>query len=394
MPGIDIVVGMVGLKYCIMDNEIGGCLYNIFHIFSICSIFCLAFSVVTFIIFVCHNFLFVMHYNIVALETMFSGLPKITVPPPHSCSITSFERSFPADVAPRLAAADADIAIITTIPITAAALDASLTPRLKLIVAVAAGTDTIDLAAAAARGVRVLNCPGCNVDAVAEHALALLFSCRRRLLPSMRALHAGAWPQRGTLIHTAMTGATKPPRACAAETVALIGHGAVGQRVAALFRALGMRVVVAARKGAGNTVPAGRVPFREALQTASAVVLCCPRTPETMGLLGEAEFSAMAPDCVLVNVSRGGVVDEHALLAALRTGVIAGAGVDVYGQEPASPETSPLLAPEVAANDLNLVATPHTAWVSAQTTANNERVLQENIDGFIKGDMVAERIRA
>ncbi|CAK7207312.1 hypothetical protein SEUCBS139899_010122 [Sporothrix eucalyptigena] len=334
-----------------------------------------------------------MHYNIVALETMFSGLPNLTVPAPHTCSVVSFERSAPIDVGPRLAAADADIAIITTVAVTAAALDVAPTPRLKLIVAVAAGTDTIDLAAAAARGVRVLNCPGCNVDAVAEHALALFLACRRRLLPSSRALYSGAWPQRGTLIRTAMTGQTHPPRACAAETVALIGYGAVGKRVATLFRALGMRVIVAARKGA---LPSdGRVPFQEALQTASAVVLCCPRTPETLGLLGEAEFATMQPDCVLVNVARGGVVDEQALLVALRSGIIGGAGVDVYGQEPAGPDSSPLLAADVAADlSINLMATPHTAWVSAQTTDNNARVLQENIDGFILGEMLAERIRA
>ncbi|EPE09325.1 glycerate dehydrogenase [Ophiostoma piceae UAMH 11346] len=334
------------------------------------------------------------HFSIVALETIFTGLPPITVPAPHTFTLTTYERSTAAEVGPRLRDAAADIAIITTVPVRGDALDPANTPKLKLISAIASGTDTIDLAACKKRGIRVLNSPGCNIDAVAEHAVSLYFACRRRIVPSMTALQRGDWPKKGTLMHTAMTGGNAAVRRCATETVALVGYGAVGKRVAELLRALGMHVLVTARKGATGSLPNGRVAFEDAIRKATLVVLCCPRTHETLNLLSTPELNVMQPDCLVVNVSRGGIVNEQALLEALQTSKIGGAGVDVFGVEPAGPETSPLLTSEVASSDLNLVVTPHTAWVAAQTTANNHQVLVENINGFVSGSVNPDRIRA
>lgn len=126
--------------------------------------------------------------------------------------------------------------------------------------------------------------------------------------------------------------------------------------------------------------------------TASVVAVCCPRTPETVDLFSETEFAMMLEDAVLVNVSRGGVVNENALLNALKSGQVTGAGVDVFDKEPASAETSPLLGS--GAQGLNLVVTPHTAWVNADTTVNYQRVLQENIAGFIVGNIQEDRVKA
>ncbi|CAK7208910.1 hypothetical protein SCUCBS95973_000273 [Sporothrix curviconia] len=334
------------------------------------------------------------HLHIVALQTELTDLPKISLPAPYTFSLTKYVTTPIGQVAERLR--DADIAIITTVPIRADTLDPAVTNKLKLICAVASGTDTIDLAACRARGIRVLNNPACNIDAVAEHALALYFAARRSILPSMMALTANEWPQRGTLIKTAEhANGTLPARRCAAETAVVVGYGGVGKRLVELLRMLGMNVVVAGRKGqAAADVPTGRVAFDEAIMTATALFLCCPRTPDTLDLLSTAEFATMQPDSILVNVSRGGIVDETALLVALQTNQIAGAGVDVFAQEPASSETSPLLAPDVVGAGLNLVMTPHTAWVSAQTNANNARVLLENLNGFINGKMEEERIKA
>ncbi|CAK7227458.1 hypothetical protein SCUCBS95973_006551 [Sporothrix curviconia] len=330
------------------------------------------------------------HLNIVALETVFTGLPPITLPEPHTFSLTVYERTRPNQVAERLK--DADIAIVTTVVITAQALEAC--PKLRLITAIVAGTDSLDLPACKARGIRVLNASGCNVDAVAEHAVGLYFAARRKMVPSMQQLHQGLWPQRGTIIHSALTNG-EAPRSCRDETVAIVGYGGVGKRVSALVKALGMAVVVAGRKGEEASVPAGRVPFWEALAAASVVVICCPLAADTANLVSTAEFAAMKQaDCVLVNVARGGVVDEAALLVALQTGQLGGAAVDVFAVEPAGPATSPLLAPAVAASGLNLVVTPHTAWLAAQTKANQHAMLLENLHGFITGVMVPERIRA
>lgn len=338
------------------------------------------------------------HLTIVALETVFTGLPTIALSAPYTFSLTTYERTDPADVGTRLR--DADIAIVTTVTIGAAALAPAVTPRLKLITAIVAGTDSIDLAACAARGIRVLNTPGCNVDAVAEHAVGLYFACRRRMVPSMQALQQGLWPQRGTIIHTALAHG-QAPRGCREETVAIIGYGGVGKRVATLLWALGMTVVVAARKSSLAAATSGavvdghhRAPFEEALRAATVVVLCCTLAPDTANLLSTAEFAVLRPDCLVINVARGGVVDEAALLVALQEGKIGGAAVDVFAVEPAGPETSPLLTAEVAAAGLNLVVTPHTAWLAAQTTANQHRMLLENLNGFIRGNVAPERIRA
>ena len=328
------------------------------------------------------------HLNIVSLESFFAPLPpRFTVPPPYTFNITQHHRTTVAEVPSRIK--DAHVLITTTLPIGADALSSEAAPNLKLIAVVASGTDAIDLNACKERGIRVLNSPGCNVDAVAEHAVALYFAARRSLVPSVEGLRAGDWPRKRSLIHTAFVAGNSPP-GCRDETVVIVGYGGVGRRLETLFSGLGMKVIIAARK---NTPAAtGRVPFEEALKMASVVVVCCPRNPETQGMISGPEFGVMRNDAVLVNVARGGIVAEDALLQALRDGEIAGAGVDVFDREPASPETSVLLGPE--ARGLNLVTTPHTAWIGTDTTSNNQRVLQENINGFILGDMVRERIKA
>jgi glycerate dehydrogenase len=327
------------------------------------------------------------HFNIVALETFFTPLPPLNIPSPHTFTLTTYDRTSIAEIPERIR--DAHVLITTTLPLQAESLSADVSPKLKLIAVMAAGTDSIDLTACTRRGIRVLNSPDCNSDAVAEHAVALYFAARRGIISTLGGLLRGDWPRKGSLMRTVYA-AGKPPRGCRDEIAAIIGYGAVGKRVAKLFAALGMKVVIAARKAA--PAAGDKITFEEALKTASVVVVCCPRTPETLGLFSEAEFAMMLGDAVLVNVSRGGIVDEQALCKALAAGHLAGAGVDVFDKEPASPETSPLLASD--AQGLNLVVTPHTAWVGLDTTVHYQRVLQENILGFLMGDMEADRVKA
>lgn len=327
------------------------------------------------------------HFNIVALETFFAPLPDITLPTPHTFSLATYDRTTLSEVPERIK--NADILITTTLPLRGNSLSPEVSPRLKLITVMAAGTDSIDLAACVQRGIRVLNSPDCNSDAVSEHSVALYFAARRCIVPTMSGLVAGEWPRRGSLMRSAFA-AGKPPRGCRDETVAIVGFGAVGRRAAKLYERLGMRVIVAARKGAPASD--GRIAFEDAIKMATVVVLCCPRTPGTTNLLSKTEFGMMQDEAVLVNVSRGGVVDEVALFNALKDGQIAGAGVDVFDVEPASAETSPLI--ESSAQALNLVVTPHSAWVGGDTTANYQRVLQENLAGFIQGQVWKDRVKA
>ncbi len=347
------------------------------------------------------------HLNIVALETFFTPNPPLIVPAPHTFTLTEYSRTRPEEVLERIR--DADIVITTVVPIRAATLAPESTPRLRMIVAVASGTDSIDVEACAARGVRVLNCPHCNTEALAEHVAALYLAARRTLVPVMRAMCAGEWQKRGSIMTTAYMPAAVPgagegqlefvpPRSCRDETVAIVGYGGVGKAVARVLGALGMQVLVSGRRGAsdaeqGAERDAGRVPFAEALRRATVLVVCCPLSPATRGLIGAPELARMRRDAILINVARGGIVGEAALVAALREQRLAGAGVDVFDREPASPETSPLVA-AAAAGDVNLIVTAHTAWVSASTRANYQRALQENVERYIRGTVDAERIKA
>ncbi|CAK7203301.1 hypothetical protein SEUCBS139899_006032 [Sporothrix eucalyptigena] len=330
------------------------------------------------------------HLNIVALETFFTPLPPLIIPKPHTYTLTEYERTSAAQVAERIK--DADIVITTVVPIRASALSATNAPKLRLIAVMASGTDSVDLAACTERGIRVLNSPNCNSVAVAEHVLSLYLATRRSLVPVMRALGEDEWATRGSVMTRAYA-VDAPPRSCRDETVGIIGYGGVGQTIAKLFGALDMNIIVSGRRGAPSGGNGDRVPFEEVLQRASVIVVCCPLVPETRNLIGAAEFAQMQPDAIIINVARGGIVGEQALVDALRQRRIAGAGIDVYDHEPASTKSSPIVA-AAAEGDLNLITTGHTAWVAASTRANYQRVVQENVERFIRGTVDADRVKA
>lgn len=329
------------------------------------------------------------HLKIVALETFFTPLPPLIVPKPYTYTLTEHERTSASQVAERIQ--DADIVITTVVPIRAAALAAANAPRLRLIAVMASGVDSVDLATCTARGIRVLNSPNCNSVSVAEHVVSLYLATRRSLLPVMRALGRGEWSHMGGIMTRAYT-AGAPPRSCRDETVGIIGYGGLGQAAARLLGALGMQVIVSGRRG-DTSERSDRVPFEEVIQRATVIVVCCPLVPETKNLIGAAEFAQMQPDAIVINVARGGIVSEEDLVAALREGRIGGAGVDVFDHEPATAQSSHVVA-AAAEGDLNLIATGHTAWVSASTRANYQRTVQENVERFIRGTADADRTKA
>ncbi|KAI1470930.1 D-isomer specific 2-hydroxyacid dehydrogenase [Daldinia caldariorum] len=183
------------------------------------------------------------------------------------------------------------------------------------------------------------------------------------------------------MLHKTLDGPDgRAPRTCREETLGIVGYGAVGRALEATAKSLGMRVLVAGRKGAAE-VPEGRTPFDELIRASSVIMLCLPRTPDTRNLISDAELDTMKPYAVIVNVSRGGIVDEKALVEALRSRRIAGYGTDVYELEPANTDNSLLVGPDVAG--LNIVTTPHVAWCASDTIANYNRALKENIAGWL-----------
>lgn len=331
-------------------------------------------------------------HHIVAIEAIHCPIPPFSIP--HTLAIHNWsdEATLPTRIHP------ANIIITTTIRLSAHLLHPSVTPHLQLIVIMATGTDCVDKAAAAARGITVCNCPGTNVESVSEHALGLYFATRRRLVElsvATRDVDVPGGPGLGRDSEWKMKGSLRgrvgiPPLTCCDETVGIIGYGAVGKRIHTLAKALGMNVLVAERKTSTSTSTQprpGRTSFQETLHNSTVLILCLPRSPETLNLISTPEFQSMAsPQTILINVARGGIVDEQALLDALRGGLIAGAATDVYAIEPAGREDSPLLSAE--ADGLNLVLTPHLAWLAERTLRNLQDSVKRVVEGWYQGEVV------
>ncbi|HEX9864020.1 MAG TPA: hydroxyacid dehydrogenase [Acidimicrobiia bacterium] len=217
-------------------------------------------------------------------------------------------------------------------------------PELKVVGRAGVGVDNIDVAAASERGVAVVNAPGGNTVSAAELTMALLLSVARRVSEADRSMREGRW-DRANLQGVELRG----------RTLGVVGAGRIGSTVADRCRAFGMRVIVHDPYLSADRLAELRsvvVEMDQLLAEADVITLHVPLTDETRGLIGESALLKMKKGAFLVNLSRGGVVDEAALARALIEGRIAGAGLDVYETEPLPPESPLLSAP-------NLVLTPH-----------------------------------
>lgn len=281
------------------------------------------------------------------------------------------QRTAAHEVVARLAGAS--VAILNKVPITADALERL--PALKLIAVAATGTDCIDKAACAARGVGVVNIRGYAVNTVPEHTFALMLALRRNLVAYRDSVRAGRWQQAAQFCYF-----DHPIRDLAGARLGIVGAGALGQRVAELGRAFGMLPMFAARKGASG-LGARYTPWQQVLETADVISLHAPLTPQTRGLIAMPEFEAMRQRPLIINTARGGLVDEADLVAALERGLISGAGFDVTDGEPPEP-ASPLMR---AASRHDLILTPHVAWASDEAQQALADQLIDNIEHFFAG---------
>lgn len=249
-------------------------------------------------------------------------------------------------------------------------------PKLRFIQSISAGTDQYDRALLQRHGIRLASAQGANEEAVAEHAMALI-------LGLARALHTGRDNQAKRQWRGMISDPAQRERELSGSTLLVIGLGRIGSRLAALARAFRMRVIGLKRNlaSATGTVDAvfGPDGLHEALAQADFVALTCPLTPETEGLIGAAELKAMRRTASLINVARGRVVDEPALIMALERGAIAGAGLDCVQEEPL-PASSPLWAME------NVIITPHTAGETQRYESNVIDLLQENLARLYRGE--------
>ena len=244
-------------------------------------------------------------------------------------------------------------------------------PNVRVVSEYGIGYDNVDAAAAAELGVWVANVPGFCTDEVADHALAMLLALARRLPALDRTIRAGGWG----------AGAAGPMRRLGSQTLGLIGFGRIGRNLAAKARALGLRVLA----HSPNTSPhrarehgVEAASLEQLLAESDYVALVAPATPETRGLIDQATLAQMKPTAYLINVGRGSLVDETALLEALKGGRIAGAALDVYAQEPIKRD-NPLLGLE------NVLLTPHAAFYSEESLRDLQESAARNALAVLKG---------
>lgn len=246
-------------------------------------------------------------------------------------------------------------------------------PRLRVLSLWGTGTDHVDLAAAAARGVTVTNTPGVSAVAMAEHCLALMLAVARDIPRIDAKTRRGAWP-RGFVVQLH------------GKTLGVVGLGAIGLQTARIARGIGMNVIAWTKNPEGKPFEAlgvERVGLDDLYRRSDVVSLHVRLTPETTGLVGRREFGLMKETAILINTARGPVVDEAALIEALTGRAIAGAGLDVFDREPL-PEDHPL------AGLPNVVMTPHSGGVTAEALEAGLRMAVDNAFAALAGSPAHE----
>lgn len=267
----------------------------------------------------------------------------------------------------------ADIVITNKVVISAQAFAEN--PQLKLVAVTATGVNNVDVEAAKQNGTAVCNIRAYGNESVAEHAFMMMITLMRNLPAYQRDVAAGLWENSPFFCHLGA-----PMRDLNGKTLAIFGRGNIGKTLAAYAQAFKMNVVFAEHKNA-QSVRDGYVSFDEAIRSADVVSLNCPLTPQTANMIGEAELQQMKPGAILINCGRGGLVDEAALVTALKYGQIGGAGFDVLTQEPPR-DGNPLLKARLP----NLIVTPHIAWASQEAANRLFDILLDNINHFVAGN--------
>jgi len=264
---------------------------------------------------------------------------------------------------------DAEVIIVNKLKITEELLATAL--KLKLICVAATGVNNIDLEAAAKRGIPVKNVAGYSTDSVAQITFSMILALLSKVSAYDKYIKDGSYSRSGLF-----TDVREPYTELAGKTIGIIGMGAIGTKVAAVASAMGMKVIYYSTTGTSHCTQYPSVSLNELLCSADIISVHCPLNERTKGLLAEKELAQMKPSAILINVARGGIVNEAALSEAVGSGKIAGAGVDVFTTEPI-PNDNPLMH---CARPERLILTPHIAWAS-----------KEAIDRLVEG--VAANIR-
>ena len=246
-------------------------------------------------------------------------------------------------------------------------------PNLRFVAIAATGMNNVDLDVAAELGIGVKNVAGYSTSSVAEATMTFALSLLKNTEYFDNYFKSGAYAATEDIFHFG-----RPVRQLRGSNWGVIGMGAIGREVARLASAFGCEVAYTSTSGAARKEEYPQMPLEELLAWADVVSIHCPLTPATKGLIGEKELSMMKPTSIIINVARGGIINEEALANALNNKTIAGAGLDVFSREPL--HSSPLYALE---DNYTLVAAPHTAWAAdAARTVLIQRIA-ENISEYL-----------
>ena len=265
---------------------------------------------------------------------------------------------------------DSQIVLINKVPITENILNAC--PNIKLISVQATGYNVVDTAACARRGIPVCNVPDYGTAAVAQFTLAMMLELCHNIGHHNQVVHQGKWCQSPTFCFW-----DTPQMELAGKTLGIIGFGRIGQAVAKLAKAFGMRVITHSRTQKDSS-DAEFVDLETLVRQSDVISLHCPLFPENTKMVNGVFLAKMKDGAFLINTARGGLVDEEALANALASGKLAGAAVDVVTEEPMK-EYNPLLTAP------NCIITPHIAWAPKESRQRLLDCCVENIRAFIQG---------
>lgn len=280
--------------------------------------------------------------------------------------LVCYETSSPEEALHRVK--DCEVLIVNKVKVAPELIDAA--PSLRLICEAATGVNNIDIDYAASKGIPVRNVAGYSTDSVVQTTFMHILALVGRSAYFDSAVKSGAYSRSGIF-----TDVTVPFSELSGKTMGIIGMGTIGHRVAGVAEAFGMHVSYFSTSGTSHCKDYPSLPLEALLSGSDVVSIHAPYNDRTAGLIGAAQLSMMKPDSVIVNMGRGGIVDESALAAAVDAGKIAGAALDVFSAEPL-PEDSPLLK---ISHPERLILSPHIAWASVEARGRLVRMIADNI---------------
>ena len=269
---------------------------------------------------------------------------------------------------------EAEVLIINKVKVTAELMDAA--PNLRLICEAATGVNNIDLEAAAQRGIPVKNVAGYSTDSVVQLTFALILNLLCRTAEYDAYVKSGEYSA-----SPIFTEVSRPFMELAGKTMGIVGMGTIGQRVAKAAEAFGMKVIYFSTSGTSHCKDYPSVSIEELMTSSDIVSIHAPLNARTNGLIKARELSMMRPEAIVINIGRGGIVDEKALADAISEGRIAGAGLDVFTREPL-PADNPLLH---TAHPERLSFTPHIGWASREALDRLVQGIASNITEAVRG---------